>query len=92
MLLFEWDKQKARGNEEKHGVSFREAATVLSDPLAATYPDPDHSDHEKRFVTIGLSDRDRTLVISHTERKDRVRIITARKATSKERRFYEEGS
>lgn len=91
MLLFEWDDLKARGNVEKHGVSFQEAATVLSDPLSSSFPDPDHSVDEERFVTVGLSERDRILVVSHVGRKDHIRVITARKATPRERTFYEEG-
>jgi len=87
---FEWDEDKAAGNLKKHKVSFTEAATVFGDPLSITFPDPDHSVDEDRFITIGTSDRDRVLVVSHTDRDDRIRIISARKATRRERKVYEE--
>jgi len=90
-VIFEWNGRKADVNEKKHGVSFQEAATVFDDPLAITFPDPDHSVGEHRHVTFGHSGRNRLLVVSHTERKDRVRIISARPATRQERRIYEEG-
>ena len=77
-----------RGN---HGVSFHEAATVFGDPLAITYDDPDHSEDEDRFLTFGHSALGRLLVVSHTDREDRTRIISARTATRKERKQYEEG-
>jgi hypothetical protein len=76
----------------KHGVSFQEAATVFNDPLAITYSDPDHSDEEDRFLTFGNSVNGRLLVVSHTDRNDRTRIISARPATRKERKQYEEGT
>jgi uncharacterized DUF497 family protein len=91
-MEFEWDEDKAERNLKKHKVAFQEAATVLGDPLSVTFPDPDHSIDENRFITIGTSDRGRVLVVSHTDREDRTRIISARKATRKERKFYEEES
>lgn len=89
-MEFEWDEDKAAGNLKKHKVSFPEAATVFGDPLSVTFPDPDHSTDEDRFVTIGSSDRAHVLVVSHTDRDERIRIISARKATRRERKAYEE--
>lgn len=74
-LFFEWDERKAQRNLKKHGVSFEEAATVLGDPLSLTVPDPLHSAEEDRFVIIGLSDRNRLLVVVHTDREGVIRII-----------------
>ena len=91
-MEFEWDEGKADTNWNKHGVSFDEAATVFSDSLSDTIPDPLHSDEEDRFVTMGLSARGRLLVVVHTDREEKVRIISARTATTRERRQYEEGS
>jgi len=90
-MEFEWDPDKATRNLAKHGVSFHEAATVFGDPLALTYFDPDHSEDEDRFLTVGQSSVGRLLVISHTDRGDRTRIISARQVTPKERRVYEQG-
>jgi len=90
-LIFEWDDGKARQNINKHGVSFGEATTVFGDPLSLTIVDPSHSDHEERSIIIGESIRSRPLVVVHTERGDNIRIISARGATSRERRTYEEG-
>ncbi|MBM4035934.1 MAG: BrnT family toxin [Planctomycetes bacterium] len=90
-MRFEWDERRAAANTTKHGVSFREAATVFGDPLAATFADPDHSFGEERLITFGLSRRQRLLVVAHTKRGDRTRIITARLATRIERTIYEEG-
>ena len=90
-MEFEWDPEKAEANEKKHGVSFHEGASVLGDPLAITFPDPDHSDEEERYLTFGLSQFNRLLVISHTERRDQTRIISARLLTRQERTIYEEG-
>lgn len=90
-MNLEWDPRKATSNRRKHGVDFHEAATVLEDPLSTTYPDPDHSLDERRFVTIGLSVARRVLVVAHVERPGALRIISARRATSREREFYEEG-
>ena len=87
---FEWDPRKAEINLRKHGVSFLEAGTVFGDDLAITVPDPDHSDDEDRFITIGLSNRPRLLIVSHTDRGDRIRIISARELTRAERKAYEE--
>ncbi|MBD2251778.1 BrnT family toxin [Nostoc parmelioides] len=91
-MEFEWNPDKAILNLEKHGVSFQEAATVFNDPLSVTFPDPDHSIGESRYVIIGLSGFGQILVIAHTDREGKIRIISARKATRKERKFYEEGS
>ena len=89
-LLFEWDAKKAAANLRKHGVSFVEASTVFGDPLSTTFPDPDHSSDEERYVTVGASVRSTLVVVGHAEREGRVRIITARKATPRERKFYEQ--
>jgi len=89
-LRFEWDQRKAASNLRAHGVSFREATTVFSDPLSVTISDPDHSAAEVRFVDVGLSQLGRLLVISYTERGDRIRLISARLASQNERRKYEE--
>jgi uncharacterized DUF497 family protein len=89
-VFFEWDSRKEAQNRQKHGVSFREAATVFGDPLSTEFPDPDHSQGEERYVIIGMSRRGRILVVAHTERGDTIRIISARRATQYERRFYEE--
>jgi len=88
-MKFEWDARKDRANLEKHGVSFAEASTVFGDSLAASIPDPDHSEGEARFVTMGYSSSNRLIVVSHTEEGDTVRIINAREATSHERKTYE---
>jgi len=90
-MQFEWDPNKAAANERKHKVSFHEAATVFSDPMAITFSDPDHSIDEERFITFGFSRMERLLVVSHTPRGDRTRIISARLTTRQERRIYEEG-
>lgn len=88
-LTFEWDRRKAASNMKKHGVSFEEASTVFRDPLALTIEDPDHSVDEERWVTLGKSDKQVLLVVSHTDRLGRIRIISARRATARERRSYE---
>lgn len=88
---FEWDPAKAKSNLRKHWVSFEEASTVFSDERATTIFDPDNSDDEDRFLTLGRSSRKRTIVVSHTDRGDKIRIISARTATPLERREYEEG-
>ncbi len=90
-LDFEWDEQKARQNRRKHGVSFEEAVTVFADAFSLTIEDPLHSDYEQRFVTIGQSVEGQMLVVVHTDRTGEVRIISARMATPRERKFYEEG-
>ena len=84
-MQFEWDPQKAASNLSKHGVSFEEASTVFGDPLALTIDDPDHSADEARFVTLGHTRQQRLVVVAHTERGDRTRIIMAREATARER-------
>ncbi len=89
-MKFTWDPSKADANLKAHGVDFREAATVFGDPLSTTFPDVDHSVGERRFLIIGVSAFSRTLVVSHTEDGDTMRIISARTATRPERRFYEE--
>jgi uncharacterized DUF497 family protein len=91
MLKFEWDKEKSAFNLAKHGVSFEEAASVFGDPLAITFPDPDHSEGEKRMLTFGVSQEDRLLAVVHTERGRAIRIISARKTTRRERGIYEQG-
>jgi uncharacterized DUF497 family protein len=90
-MKIEWDPKKAKSNLKKHGVSFEEASTALSDPMAATGADPDHSLTEDRYVTFGVSEKDRLVVVSHTEKDETIRIISARKASKGEREFYEEG-
>jgi uncharacterized DUF497 family protein len=89
-LVFEWDPNKARANLGKHDVSFAEATTVFADPLSITISDPDHSEVEGRFVTVGMSARRRLLVVVHADRRNRLRLITARKPTKLERKTYEE--
>jgi len=91
-LEFEWDARKARSNLGKHGVSFEDATTVFSDELARTIHDPTHSDEEDRFVILGESHEQKLLVVVFTDREDKIRIISAREATSRERKNYEEGS
>jgi len=88
-MRFEWDPEKAKKNYRKHNVSFEEAVTVFYDPLAATFDDPDHSLGEQRFITVGFSSHGRLLVVSHSERGESVRIISARRATARERRKHE---
>ena len=88
---FEWDPGKGVANFRKHGVSFEEATTVFGDPMAMNMPDPDHSLNEERFVLLGMSHRMRLLVVAYAERGTRTRLISAREATRKERRQYEEG-
>jgi len=83
-LEFEWDPAKAEPNLKEHGVSFDEATTVFRDTLSITIADPDHSDSEDRFIDIGMSHREQLLVVSYTERKDKIRIISARRATRTE--------
>ena len=91
-IKFEWDKRKARQNLRKHRVDFAEASTVFGDTLSITIADPDHSEDEERWVTIGLSNRQRLLVVVHTEDEETIRIIGARTADRIERRKYEEGN
>jgi uncharacterized DUF497 family protein len=87
---FEWDSDKADENLRKHQVSFSEAATVLGDALGVTAPDPDHSKGEARFITVGMSEQKRLLIVAHVERGDRIRIISARELTRSEKKAYEE--
>ena len=88
-LLFEWDPSKAERNKRIHGVSFDEACTTFGDPLSKTIGDPFHSEDEQRFVLIGQSVGRRVLVVVHSERDERIRVISARLASKKERRSYE---
>jgi len=88
-MKFTWGPEKEKENQRKHGVSFEEATTVFSDPLAGTILDPDHSIEESRFLTIGHSSNNRLIVVSHTEEGDNFRIISAREATTHERKSYE---
>ncbi len=89
MLSFEWGIQKAKSNEQKHGITFDEASTVFSDPLSLAIQDPLHSENEERFIIIGVSHKNRILIVAHTERGDNIRIISTRKATKNERSYYE---
>ena len=89
MLIFEWDSKKANLNLKKHNISFVEASTAFEDPLSISIDDPLHSNYEKRQVLIGMSHNNRILVVVHSERGDNIRIISARKATKRERKYYE---
>jgi len=89
-MEFEWDKNKAAHNLSKHGVSFDEASTVFDDTLYVDFYDPDHSYDEHRYIIVGQSAQDRVLIVSYTERSDAIRLISARKATRKEKELYEE--
>jgi uncharacterized DUF497 family protein len=89
-LDFEWNSEKAERNFRKHEVSFEEARTVFDDPIFITVLDEEHSDDEERYITIGFSNTSRLLLVAHTERDNRIRIISARKATKNEEKFYEE--
>ncbi len=88
-MEFEWDPTKNDYNLRKHNVDFTEASTVFIDPLSITYPDPDHSLFETRYIIIGLSVRNRLLIVAHTDRKETTRIISARETTNRERELYE---
>jgi uncharacterized DUF497 family protein len=90
MVVYEWDAGKAAANLKKHRVAFTEAATVFLDPLALTYQDPDHSQDEQRYITVGESTRSRVILVAHLDRGDRIRIISARRATRKEAHEYSE--
>ena len=90
-MTFDWDPRKAQSNLKKHGVSFTEATTVFLDPLALTFDDPDHSADEQRLITIGSSSAGRVLVAAHADSGEKVRIISARRATRKESHGYQEG-
>jgi uncharacterized DUF497 family protein len=89
MPIFEWDENKEKSNFRKHAVSFTEGETVFYDLHSLTIPDPDHSIEEYRFIDIGTSNKNRVLVVIYTERENRIRIISVRKATSAERKMYE---
>lgn len=91
MLTFEWDTAKTATNVRRHGVSFDEAVSVFGDARALTFPDTEHSESEDRSRTYGLSGRGRLLVVVHTERRNNVRIISARKATRYEKAIYQDG-
>ncbi len=88
--IFDWDPEKARSNVRKHGVSFEEASTVFGDPLALLMRDPDHSLEEERYLLLGMSIRERLLVVAYAERPPLTRLISARRASRVERRKYEE--
>ena len=90
-MVWEWNAAKAKANVRKHDVSFDEAATVFLDPLALTFPDPYYPGAEEREITIGYTAGHQVVFVSHCQRGDRARIISARKATRRERRQYEEG-
>ena len=87
---FEWDDDKAQANLHKHGISFEEAQTVFHDPFETTISDPDHSTNENRFITLGESNKKRIVVVVYVERRNKIRLISARKATRAERKNYEE--
>lgn len=89
-MEFEWNPKKDTANRRKHGVAFREVLGVFADPMARIFNDPDHSAKEAREIIIGHSESGRLLIVCFTEREKRVRIITARAATKRERRDYEE--
>ena len=93
MLRFDWDERKNKRNRAKHGVWFEEAQSVFDDPRGRLFQDPDHSEEEERFVLLGMSSAGRVLVVVHCYRENEslLRIISARKATKKEVRSYEEG-
>ena len=90
-MLFEWNEKKATQNLIKHGVSFEEASTAFQDDMSLTISDPLHSEFEDRFILLGYSKNDRLIVVVHTDRQNRIRIISARLATKRERRQYEKG-
>lgn len=89
-LNFEWDERKAKSNKKRHGISFEEASTVFADSLSLTIPDPLHSEGEERFIIMGRSEKQRLLVVVHMERDNSIRLISARHATARERKAYEE--
>ena len=90
-LSFEWDEEKAKANLKKHRVGFDEATTVFTDPFSMTIHDPEHSADEQRYIDIGSSDKGRVLLVVYAERGSTIRIVSCRKATSSERKLYEEG-
>jgi uncharacterized protein len=89
-VIFEWDAAKARADIRKHGVSFEEARTVFGDPMGRIVDDPRHSSDERRYALLGLSEKQRLLAVMFTERDDAIRIISARRATRREKIEYEE--
>lgn len=89
-MQFEWDAGKATANARKHCVTFKEDEMVLRNPFSLMFPEPDHQHGEHRYIEIGLSARGRLLIVSYTERQGRIRLISSRMATRKERRRYEE--
>jgi uncharacterized DUF497 family protein len=89
VLEFEWDAHKAAENLKNHRVSFEEAKSVFNDSLLLTFPDPEHSEQEHRSINIGISSHSRILLVVFTDRKGKVRVISSRKATAKERKLYE---
>ena len=89
-MNFEWDPAKEARNIKKHNVSFKEAVTILGNPLSITIHDPDHSEDEDRYLTVGCSSKGGFLIVAHTERGDNIRIINARKLTKSEKKSYEE--
>jgi uncharacterized DUF497 family protein len=89
-LQFEWDEKKAKINKRKHGITFEEATTAFADELSITIDDPLHSEDEDRLVLIGQSKAFKTLIVIHVEKRESIRIISARKATKYEQKFYEE--
>ena len=91
-MTFEWDARKAAGNLKKDGVAFENAATVFLDPLATTFPDPDHSLDEGREITIGYTMKGYLAFVSHCQRGERIRIVSARRATRAERDHYEKAT
>lgn len=91
-MQFEWDPDKDRENQSKHGVSFDEASTAFGDPFAVTIDDPNHSADENRCLTTGYTSRQRIIIVAHTDRDERIRLISAREVTTTERQVYEEAS
>ncbi|OYQ63590.1 hypothetical protein B9G53_15880 [Pseudanabaena sp. SR411] len=90
-MKYEWDENKAVKNLAKHGVSFAEAKTIFDDPMYVDFYDLDHSEDEERYLIVGESNRGRLLIVSYTERRESIRIISAREVTKSEREAYEEG-
>lgn len=92
MMGFEWDENKNRINQQKHGISFKEAATVFYDSAAILFDDPEHSEEEDRFLILGISQNEKLCIVSHCYRGDDdiIRIISARKATKSETETYTE--
>ncbi|EAZ90343.1 BrnT family toxin [Crocosphaera chwakensis] len=90
-MEFEWDENKAKQNLSKYGVSFEEAKTIFDDPLYVDFYDPDHSENEERYLIVGQSNRERILILSYTERGNKIRLISAREVTPQERKAYEQG-